>query len=361
MMAMDFDNMKMRAQLIRRNFIENMENFLLEFEEKVKKKGINVGWIPDEESLVQELIRLSEPVNYAKFFIDTQKLDIFGKMKHQKPHIKQITLEEFEANQNNPDFIVIKGDFGIAENGNILLFDSSIQNGINQLSHLIIILDINNLILKQEDLDLILFLKYGQSMTQDIKIINSKLQILRHDPIYSSLQQNNVDDIPITVLLYNNGITDLLKDNELRQILYCINCKKCKDCCPVYQITQIFSPKELVINFRKPDQIKSRTIFEHTTLCGNCDKICPVNIPLKELIIKEMIEANAYKGVGDKNSSLFKIFSKRTKMNKVNKGLRRYLFLQKFFGKNKMLYNYFSNQKDPFFNISQREEKKDEE
>ncbi|MDR1113169.1 MAG: 4Fe-4S dicluster domain-containing protein [Bacteroidales bacterium] len=358
---MDFDKIRTRAQLIRRNFIENMDNFLLEFEEKSKKKGINVGWIPDEDTLVRELVRFSEPISYAKFFIDTKHLDIFGKIKHQKPQVKQVSIEEFEANQNNPDFIVVKGDFGVVENGNILLLDSPIQNSINQLSHLFIVLDINNIVLKQEDLDLLLFLKYGQQMAKDIKIISSKLQISKHDSIQSSLQQNDTNDVPVTVLLYDNGITSLLKDPELRQILYCIDCNLCKNCCPVYQITQTFSPKELVINFMKPDQIKSKTIFEHTTLCGNCDKVCPVNIPLKELIIKEMILSNMHKGFSDKNSDLFKIFSKRSKMNKINGGLRRYLFLQKFFGKNKMLYNYFSNQKEPFFNILQQEEKTDEE
>jgi L-lactate dehydrogenase complex protein LldF len=217
------------------------------------------------------------------------------------------------------------------------------------------------LVLKQEDIDLLLFLKYGHKMAEDIKIISSKLQILVPDSFSSSMQQANIQDVPIYILLYDNGITDLLKDKELRQIFYCIDCKKCKNCCPVYQITQTFSPREVVINFSKPDQIKSKTIFEHTILCGNCDKVCPVNIPIKELIIKEMIESNSYKKFDDKNSSLFKILSKRTKMNKVSSGLRRYLFLQKFFGKNKMLYNYFSNQKEPFFNISQREEKTNEE
>jgi L-lactate utilization protein LutB len=357
---MDFDKIRTRAQLIRRNFIENMDNFLLEFEEKSKKRGINIGWIPDEDTLVRELVRFSESINYAKFFIDTNHFDIFGKIKHQKPQAKQVSIEEFEASQNNPDFVVVKGDFGVVENGNVFLLDSPIQNSINQLSHLFIVLDINNIVLKQEDLDLLLFLKYGQKMTKDVKIISSKLQILRHDSIQSSLQQNDIDDVTVTVLLYDNGVTALLKDPELRQMLYCIDCNLCKNCCPVYQTTQTFSPKELVINFMNPDQIRNKTIFEYTTLCGNCDKICPVNIPLKELIIKEIALSNAYKGFRDKSNDLFKIFSKRSKMNKVNSGLRRYLFLQKFFGKNKTLYNYFSNQKEPFFNISQQEELTDE-
>jgi L-lactate utilization protein LutB len=358
---MNFDNMKMHAQLIRRNFIENMETFLLEFEKKAQKKGFEVIWIHNEEQLVKQILQFSESINHARFFIDSQKLDIFSEIKQQKPNVKQISLEEFEANQNSPDFVVVKGDFGVVENGNIVLLNSALQNGINYLSSLVIILDINNLVLNQEDMDLMLFLKYGYNITKDIKIISSKPQILEPDSFCSSMQQAKIKDVPVYILLYDNGITDLLKDSELRQILYCIDCEKCKDCCPVYQITQTFSPKELVINFRKPDQIKSKTIFEHTTLCGNCDKICPVNIPIKELIIKEMIESNSYKRFGDKTGSLFKTLSKRTKMNKVSSGLRRYLFLQKFFGKNKMLYNYFSNQKEPFFNISQREEKMNED
>lgn len=358
---MDFDKMTTQAQLIRRIHIDNMDKHLLTFERKIQQKGFEVIWIHNEEQLVEQLIQLSNTVNSERFFIDNQQLDIFDKIKQQKPNAKQISVEEFEANQNTPEFVVVKGDFGVVENGNILLLNSAIKNGVNYLSSLVIVLDINNLVLNQEDLDLLLFLKYGQNMTKDIKIISSKLQVLVPTFFSSSMQQADIQEVPIYILLYDNGISNILKDRELRQILYCIDCKQCKNCCPVYQITQTFTPKELVINFRKPDQIKSKTIFEHTTLCGNCEKICPVNIPLKDLIIKEMIEANAYKGFSDKNSSLFKIFSKRAKMNKINGSLRRYLFLQKFFGKNKMLYNYFANQKEPFFNISQQEQKNDED
>jgi len=360
MMAMDLNSMKTQAQIIRRNFIGNMETFLLEFEKKVQKKGFEVLWIQNEEQLVKHLLRLSESIHYARFFIDSQKFDVFDKIKQHKPQIKQISAEEFESNQNSPDFVVVKGDFGIVENGNIVLLNSVIKNSFNFLSTLVIVLDINNFVLNQDNIDLLLFLKYGhRNIATDIKIISSKPQILVPDSFSNSMQQAEIKNVPVYVVLYDNGITDLLKDKELRQILYCIDCEKCKNLCPVYQITQKFSPKELVINCRKTDQIKNNTIFEHTTLCGNCDKTCSVNIPLKEIMIKEMIEANANKGVGGKNGNLFKNFSKRTNMNKIGRGLRRYLFLHRMFGKNRMLYNYFSNQKEPFFNVLQREGKEE--
>jgi hypothetical protein len=56
----------------------------------------------------------------------------------------------------------------------------------------------------------------------------------------------------------------------------------------------------------------------------------------------------------EKNVDLFKVFSKRSKMNKINSKFRRYFFVNKYFGKNKKLANYFSNCKEDFFNITQK-------
>jgi hypothetical protein len=57
----------------------------------------------------------------------------------------------------------------------------------------------------------------------------------------------------------------------------------------------------------------------------------------------------------EKNIDLFKILSKRSKMNKKNPKIRRFFFINKYYGKNKQLANYLSNNKEDFFNISQRE------
>ena len=47
---------------------------------------------------------------------------------------------------------------------------------------------------------------------------------------------------------------------------------------------------------------------------------------------------------GESGDDLLKDFLKRGKLNKESSKIRRYFFLRKYYGKNKQLLNYFSNQ-----------------
>ena len=62
---------------------------------------------------------------------------------------------------------------------------------------------------------------------------------------------------------------------------------------------------------------------------------------------------------GESGDDLLKDFLKRSKLNKESSKIRRYFFLRKYYGKNKQLLNYFSNQQDEFFNIRWREAQKE--
>jgi hypothetical protein len=80
-----------------------------------------------------------------------------------------------------------------------------------------------------------------------------------------------------------------------------------------------------------------------------------VQINFTQLIIQQMQNLPGRNSLHEKNIDLFKVFSKRSKMNKINSKFRRYFFIKKYFGKNKKLANYFSRSKDNFFNITQKE------
>ena len=164
-------------------------------------------------------------------------------------------------------------------------------------------------------------------------------------------------------MLYNNGITDIMEDNRIRESLFCINCGRCQQVCPVYAITKEYSPIELLKRNGDPNN-HYKDVFEHTTLCGNCEKVCPVKIPFTDLFIREMESVERHQP-GESGDDLLKDFLKRGKLNKESSKIRRYFFLRKYYGKNKQLLNYFSNQQDEFFNIrwreAQKELEKDEE
>jgi L-lactate dehydrogenase complex protein LldF len=88
------------------------------------------------------------------------------------------------------------------------------------------------------------------------------------------------------VVLLDNGRSELLADTEQRDVLRCIRCGACSNVCPVYQnigghaygttyqgpIGSVLTP-----HFRGPE-------FDHlsyaSSLCGRCTSVCPVRIDL---------------------------------------------------------------------------------
>jgi len=207
-------------------------------------------------------------------------------------------------------------------------------------------------------LDILLYLQKGienQAQYEDIKILSAPPSRIISKKFQATDEDNySSEKIEVFVLLYDNGITEILEDNVLRETLYCINCGRCKEVCPVYQQTEEFSPIELVKYHCKEENKRAIKLFENTTLCGNCNEVCPVQINFTQLIINQMQFFSKRSNYHEKNIDLFKVFSKRSKMNKVNGRFRRYFFVKKYFGKNKKLANYLSNCREDFFNITQK-------
>jgi len=96
------------------------------------------------------------------------------------------------------------------------------------------------------------------------------------------------------VIFVDNGRTDVLA-TECRDILRCIRCGACLNVCPVYRqagghayrsvypgpVGAVLSPLLLGKNFpAKADLPKA------STLCGACQEVCPVNIPIPDLLLR---------------------------------------------------------------------------
>ena len=211
---------------------------------------------------------------------------------------------------------------------------------------------------KQSDLEILLYLQKGLEnifQLEDVKIISAPPTKIVSKKFQVTNEENYTsENVDVTVLLYNNEITEILEDNVLRETLYCINCGRCKKVCPVYKQTQEFSPIDLIKYHCKEESKKAIKLFENTTLCGNCNEVCPVQINFTQLIINQMQNLIRRNNNHEKNIDLFKVFAKRSKMNKVNSKFRRYFFVKKYYGKNKKLSNYFSNCKENFFNLEQK-------
>jgi len=355
-MHSDLQFLKTRANFIRFSFIEEMEKHLLAFESKLTSKNIKVRWINDESELVDFICKSMSKNNYNKICFDIPVVsDMFFEKKN---FIKSVPIEALETFSDTAESLVVQANFGVVENGSLILINIQSKNCFNNLEKIFIILNINNLIVRQNDLDLLLYLQKEVGKIpffDDIKVISALPSRITANKFQSSNEENYTSEkIDISVILYNKDVTEMLEDNILRETLYCINCGKCKGVCPVYQQTQEFSPIELIKYHCKEENKRSVKLFENTTLCGNCNEVCPVQINFTQLMINQMQYFAKRNNYHEKNIDLFKIFSKRSKMNKVNSRFRRYLFVKKYFGKNKKLANYFATYKENFFNLEQK-------
>ncbi|MBZ7935599.1 iron-sulfur cluster-binding protein [Campylobacter sp. B0100352/1] len=97
----------------------------------------------------------------------------------------------------------------------------------------------------------------------------------------------------VHVVLFNNNRTNMLANEDYYEALRCIRCGACMNFCPVYDqigghtyqttypgpIGEVISPNIFGIDH-------TGDILTFCSLCGRCSEVCPVKIPLADLIRK---------------------------------------------------------------------------
>ncbi len=97
----------------------------------------------------------------------------------------------------------------------------------------------------------------------------------------------------VHLVLLDNGRTQAYADEQLRKTLQCIRCGACMNHCPVYTrigghaygttypgpIGKIISPHMLGLEATK-------SMATASSLCGACGEVCPVKIPIPELLMR---------------------------------------------------------------------------
>jgi len=123
----------------------------------------------------------------------------------------------------------------------------------------------------------------------------------------------------VHLILLDNGRTQAYADDQLRSTLQCIRCGACMNHCPVYTrvgghaygttypgpIGKIISPHLLGLD-------ATYGLATASTLCGACAEVCPVKIPIPDLLIRLRTEAytnpatasEAVRGAGSAYSSV---------------------------------------------------------
>ena len=137
-------------------------------------------------------------------------------------------------------------------------------------------------------------------------------QITVYNSIFTGPKTSEEENGPeqMYVILLDNGRTDLLQKPDKLEALKCIRCGACLNICPVYKTigghtydTTYSGPIGSVItpHFKKMDEFVH--LSQSSSLCGACTTVCPVKIPIHNLLLLNRQE-NVKQGNHDKSEEL---------------------------------------------------------
>lgn len=123
----------------------------------------------------------------------------------------------------------------------------------------------------------------------------------------------------VHLILLDNGRTQAYADVQLRQTLQCIRCGACMNHCPVFARigghaygTTYPGPIGLILSPHLLGLEGTYGLVQASSLCGACAEVCPVRIPIPDLLVRLRAEADvnpakadgAMRGAGAGYSSL---------------------------------------------------------
>lgn len=345
---------KRRAANIKHKTISNLDKYLVEFENKFSKNGGKVIWAPGEKDVHRELMQIlkrskaqvivkqksmvSEELELNEFFEKNRKevfetdlgefiVQVAGEkpyhiltpaMHKSKEDVAQLFHEKFNLPEGStPGQITqfvreklrdefIRADIGIT-GANFLLADvgavALTENEGNGLMCMafprihIVIAGIEKLIPSIEDLDLFFPLLAHHGTGQHITAYNNL--------VFGPKSEGEPDGPEeMYVILLDNRRTEVMHFKEQRRALSCIRCGACLNGCPVYRSVGGYTygapysgPIGSVISPHYLGMREYNHLSFASSLCGKCTEVCPLKIPLHELLLYNRHEAVAKKYV----------------------------------------------------------------
>ena len=338
----DLELARARAGYIKYKIINDLDKYLIEFEDNFTKNGGKVIWAADAQEAIREILKIArknkvkkvvksksmttEEIDLNRFLqqaniesVETDLGEFIVQQAGQRPYhivtpamhmskedIAGLYHKKFQTDEHlTPEELTlytrkllrkkfIQADMGIsganfliADTGGIALTENE-GNAMLSMSfpkiH-IAIAGIEKLIPKLEDLGLYWPLLATHGTGQNMTVYNS---------IITGPKKNGEKDGPeeMYVILLDNGRTRLLAKERQRQALSCIRCGACLNACPIYKNvgghtfdTTYSGPIGSVITPYMRDQKKYSHLSFACTICGKCTEVCPVKIPLHELLL----------------------------------------------------------------------------
>ncbi len=388
---MDHELARSRGSYLKTQAIENLDKYLLQFEENFKKRGGKVIWAETKEDALREILSIfekkraksvvksksmaTEEIHLNEYLekhgveaVETDLGEYICQLSGQRPYhivtpvmhmskedISELFFQKLKtARTNDPqeltmiarkmlrekyttaDVGITGANFLVADIGGIAITENE---GNSRLSvgfprtHIAIV-GIEKVIPSLQDLDLFWPLLATSGTGQQVTVYST---------VVTGPRQPDEVDGPeeMYVVLLDNGRTNLLKEPDKRQALNCIRCGACLNACPVYRNigghtyeSTYSGPIGSVISPHLMGMKEFKHLSYASSLCGACTSVCPVRIDLHNLLLLNR-QQSVKEGLHDKREELgFKAWEKGMKnrklMNMVGAGLKNWA-LKTFF------------------------------
>ena len=338
----DFKGLRDHLARVRRHALDNLDHYLLQFEQKAQDNGNTVHFARDGDELneiVLSIIRRHDARRIAKgksMITEETELNpylekaglqvtetdlgeyiiqqagekpshIVGPALHKSPdEIRELFLARHdlgpreledpaamvvEARQVlrehflNAEVGIIGSNALIAENGYSMLVTNEGNGDLcaNLPPVLIICTSVDRVLPRAEDANAMLRLLVRSTTGQPISCYTS---------FYSGPRRADEADGPLEthIVLLDNRRSDILA-SDYRDMLQCIRCGTCLTHCPVYigagghAYGSVYpGPMGSVLTPLLTSLEESHVLPNACTSCGRCAEVCPANIPLPDLL-----------------------------------------------------------------------------
>lgn len=342
-----------RAFQLRNRSLLHLEKLLVDFETRFKENGGQVLWACDADDALEMIWNIVNKRNNKSLtrsnstILDEIGIDGFLKERHVKVYDTSIARYILGAAGKSPYHPVFpalnlsKEEIGAVLNRQFKLkTDSTPKQTVNfvryqinqELSKASICLTGANYLLA--DLGGVVFTENEGNILKSCNSAKVHIVVAGIEKVVSSIEDLSVL-IPLTaahatgsgltsvntivtgpshdsqgpeqmiVILLNNGRTDLLKNEVIRQSLSCTHCGACVSVCPIYKNiggntygTPYIGPIGTVMAPLMYDLSEFAHLASLCSLCGRCTEVCPVKLPIEDLIIENR-RLVAEKRVGD--------------------------------------------------------------
>ncbi len=344
----NWQELRAAGEAIKNRVLRNLDTYLMQLEESLTRNGATVHWARDAaeanaivtdlvkaaqaqevvkvKSMATQEIELNEALEEADIAAwETDLAELIVQLGHDRPshilvpaihrnrsEVREIFLEEMgqygtpappDLSDDPADLagaarthlrdkfmrasVGISGaNFAIAETGSLVVVESE-GNGRMCLTlpeTLISVVGIEKVLPTFDDVEVFMQLLPRSSTAERMNPYTS---------VWSGVSEGD-GPTNVHVVLLDNGRTNALADPAGREALRCIRCSACLNICPVFEkvgghaygsvypgpIGAILNPQ-----LRGTESAVDKSLPFASSLCGACNDVCPVKIPIADLLV----------------------------------------------------------------------------